>query len=167
MADGKIFIDSLREPDGGLTQPAIKKIIPYGDDFLFVNRITKLSARDAEAEYYINPNLRFLRSHFVNFSLMPGVLISEGFAQAGTVLIRYNLSEPEGKDILVCRVEAARFKLPAFPGDTLTYKINLKNLGSRAARLAGEVSKDSCEIASFSIVLSIVDRKQFQLTQQS
>ena len=162
MASGKIFIDSLRESDGSLSQDAIKKIIPYGDNFLFVNRITKLSANEAEAEYYIHPDLDFLGSHFVGFAIMPGVLISEGFAQTGTVLIRYNLPDSKNKDILVCRVNDIRFTYPAFPKDTLLYKVHLKTLGSRAARLAGEVCKENRKIASFSVILSIVDRKLFK-----
>ena len=161
MADGKAFIDSLRDAGGGFSRGAIKKIIPYGDNFLFVDRITTISAKYTEAEYYINPNLCFLSSHFVNFALMPGVLISEGFAQAGTVLIRYNLTNSQPRDILVCRVEDARFSTPAFPGDTLTYKVHLKTLGSRAARLEGDVDKKNHKIASFSVVLSIVDRKRY------
>lgn len=159
MDNGKVFIDSLMDSDGGLSQTAIKKIIPYDDDFLFVTRIRKLSTKEVEAEYYIQPKLIYLKSHFVGFPIMPGVLISEGFAQAGTILIRYNLKNSIEKDILVCKVEEGRFSSPAFPGETLIYKVDLKTLGSRAARLAGQVLKDNHKIATFSVVLSIVDRK--------
>ena len=165
MNNGKLFIDSLLDSDNGLTQSAIKMIIPYDDDFLFVSRIRSLSTTDVEAEYYIGPDLIYLRSHFVGFPIMPGVLISEGFAQAGTILIRYNLKDTNEKDILVCKVEEGRFSHPAFPGETLVYQVHLKTLGTRAARLVGQVLKENRKIATFSVVLSIVDRTSFQKMQ--
>ena len=43
--------------------------------------------------------------------------MGEGMAQAGTLLVRYNLDEHEKYDILAFQIESARFPGPAQPGD--------------------------------------------------
>ena len=42
MVDGKKRIDRLRGAGGGLDREAVRTILPYGDDFLFVDRVARL-----------------------------------------------------------------------------------------------------------------------------
>jgi 3-hydroxymyristoyl/3-hydroxydecanoyl-(acyl carrier protein) dehydratase len=162
MTSGYELIHNLQAIDGSLNLSAIKKIIPYSDKFLFVDSIKKIEPQSIEANYYIKPDLEFLASHFVDFPVMPGALITEGFAQAGTVLIRYNLEAPEDKDILICKVEDARFLRPCFSGMSINYAVKLKTLGSHAARIAGNVYENDLLLSSFVLVLAIVNRSEFR-----
>ncbi len=159
MADAPSLIDDLRDAEGGLDRDAIKQIIPYGDAFLFVDSVTALTKSEVEACYDVVAGSAYLEAHFRDFPIMPGVLISEGCAQAGTILIRYNLdASQQAKDLFVARVEDARFFRPVFPGARLRYCLTLKTLGSRAARLVGEARVGDAIVAKYKIVMAIMDR---------
>ncbi len=159
---GKAPIDGLRDPDGGLSREAIKRILPYGEDFLFLDRVSTLSAEEIEASYRIPDDSPILRAHFADFPIMPAALLAEGCAQAGTLLVRYNLPEQQEKEIIGLQIESARFLSPARPGDTLSYHARLANIDSRAARVEGRVRIGERSVARSRMVLGIVDRAAFR-----
>ncbi len=158
MADPAI--EALRDAEGCLDRAAVQSILPYGDDFLFVDQVTGLTEDEIQASHLIDPTSPFLRSHFRGLPLMPGVLVGEGMAQAGTLLVRYRLDQPGDKDILAFQIEGARFSSPAQPGDRLDYRVRLLNLRRRVARLEGEAHVGQREICRARIVLGIVERTE-------
>ena len=93
---------------------------------------------------------------------MPGVLVGEGMAQAGTFMVRYNLDHHEDKDILAFQIESARFPGPAQPGDRLDYQVRLLKLRSRVARLEGEALVGERQVCKARIVLGIIDRNDLR-----
>lgn len=162
MADGRSLIDPLRHPDGSLDRSAIRKILPYGEDFLFVDRVTRLSQDEVEAWYHIPTDAPFIRAHFLGLPLMPGALIGEAMAQAGTLLIRYNLEAPHNRDVVALQVEKMRFLEPALPGDNLRFHVNLRTMNRRAARLEGEVRVGERLVSKGRIVVGILEREAFR-----
>lgn len=162
MPDGRELIDSLKGADGRLDRQALRTILPYGDDFLFVDSVTRLTDREVDATFRIPPDSPYVRSHFVGLPLMPGALICEGVAQAGTIIVRYNLESPADKDILAFQVESARFPSAARPGDSLRYRVRLLTMSSRAARLEGEAEVDDRVVCKARVVVGITDRKALE-----
>ena len=162
MPDGRELIDSLKGADGRLDRQALRTILPYGDDFLFVDSVTRLTDREVDATFRIPPDSPYVRSHFVGLPLMPGALICEGVAQAGTIIVRYNLESPADKDILAFQVESARFPSAARPGDSLRYRVRVLTMSSRAARLEGEAEVDDRVVCKARVVVGITDRKALE-----
>ena len=159
MADGKARIDRLRGEDGGLDRQAIRSILPYGDDFLFVNRVTHLSERQVETCFRIPTRASYLDGHFRGLPIMPGALMSEAFAQAGAILVRYNLESTEAVDVVGHHVESARFLSLALPGDLLRFRVRLKTLSRRAARLEGGARVGEREVGRMRVVVAIMPRE--------
>ena len=159
MADPHLAIDRLRGSDGGLDRRTLLQILPYGEEFLFVDRVTRLEEAELEAVFEIPTSAPFIEAHFVGLPLMPGVLIGEGMAQAGTVLVRYNLEDHASKDLLAFQIENARFLAPAVPGDTLIYRVKLTKMHHRAARLEGEAFVGGQRVCKARLVLAIVARQ--------
>ncbi len=159
---GKTIIDGLRSHDGSLSRDAIIRAIPYNESFLFIDRITHLDEKSVVAELDVHADLPYLRGHFVDFPVMPGALMAEGVGQAGSLLIRYNLENPATKDILICRIEDARFKSHVVPGSTLTYQVTLGSMNRALARLSGEASIGARKIALFKMIVAIVDKETFR-----
>jgi 3-hydroxyacyl-[acyl-carrier-protein] dehydratase len=159
MADGKRRIDRLRGADGGLDRHAIRSILPYGDDFLFVDRAPRLSEREIETCFRIPARAPYLDGHFRGLPVMPGALMSEAFAQAGAILVRYNLESPEAIDIVGHHVESARFLSLALPGDLLQFNVRLETLSRRAARLAGGAWVGEREVGRMRVVVAIMPRQ--------
>lgn len=94
---------------------------------------------------------------------MPGVLIGEGMAQAGTLVVRYNLENHQTHDILAFQIESARFTRPARPGDHLQYRVRLIKLRRYVAKLEGEVLVGGREICKARMVLAIIERDKLRL----
>ena len=155
-------IDSRRDSSGRLDRAALRSILPYGDDFLFVDSVTRLTDREVDATFRIPPDSPYVRAHFVGLPLMPGALICEGLAQAGTIIVRYNLESPADKDILAFQVESARFPSAARPGDSLRYQVRLLTMSHRAARLEGEAEVDDRVVCKARLVVGIMDREALE-----
>lgn len=162
MAEGAAAIDELRDTEGRLDRAAIRAILPYGSDFLFVDEITKLTTTEVEAHYTVPADASYIRAHFEGLPIMPGVLVGEGMAQAGTLLVRYNLEEHADKDILAFQIESARFPGPAQPGDRLRFLVHLVKLRSRAARLEGTAFVGEREVCKARLVLGIIERDKLR-----
>ena len=156
-------IDALRDSSGCLDRQALRSILPYGDDFLFVDRVSKLTESDIEATYTVPADSAWIRSHFEGLPIMPGALISEGMAQAATLLVRYNLDDHERMDVLAFQVDNARFSSPAAPGDTLRYRVRLLRQRGAVARLEGETGVGERLVCKADVVLAIVERDRLRL----
>jgi len=159
VPDGRERIDRLRDDDGGLSRRAIEEILPYGDDFLFVDRVSRLTEREVEASFQVPTDSAYLRAHFRGLSVMPGALIAEGLSQAATLVVRYNLAAAEATDILVYEIKNARWQLPAVPGDSLSFTARVTAMDSRAARIEGRASIDQREVCRLEVLLGIVPRR--------
>jgi len=155
-------IDACRNTDGGFDRQAIRSILPYGDDFLFVDEVTRLTEEEVEASFTIPADAPYIQAHFEGLPIMPGVLVGEGMAQAGTLMVRYNLEDHQDKDILAFQIEGARFSAPAKPGDRLQYRVRLLKLRRQIARLEGEAVIGERQICKARMVLGIVARDQLR-----
>lgn len=157
-------IDALRGPAGELDRAALLSILPYGEEFLFVDSVGSLSPESVEATFRIPEDASYLRAHFRELPVMPGALVAEGCAQTGTLLVRYNLEDHATKVVLGIQIDRARFPAPASPGETLTYTMRLRALDSRAARLEGEAHAADRRIATLRVVVGIMDEAAFRGT---
>tara|TARA_Y100000310_G_scaffold68197_1_gene63502 strand:+ start:14066 stop:14503 length:438 start_codon:yes stop_codon:yes gene_type:complete len=141
----------------------VKEIIPYGDEFLFVDRIISLDDNKIIAEKEIKDTDYFLKGHFVDFPIMPGTLVIEGIGQAGTILVRKNIENHKEKDILAYKVNDFTFKKPVFPNDKLRFEVNLKYLDGKFAIMDGKVANNKNEIVGIGMfTLAIVNKEEFR-----
>jgi 3-hydroxyacyl-[acyl-carrier-protein] dehydratase len=162
MTNGMRWIDNLRQSDGGLSHNAVRSILPYGDDFLFIEEVLSLSEKRVRASYRIPASSSFfIKAHFPHFPVMPGVLIGEGLAQAASIVVRYNLEAPMEKDVLAYEIDTALFLSPALPGDIVVFDVILEKMRANLARLSGQASVRERKIFSARISLAIVDRGGF------
>ncbi len=159
MVDPRTRIDALRDADGTLERRAVHVILPYGDDFLFVDRVNRLTETEVETCFRIPARAPYLDGHFRGLPIMPGALMSEAFAQAGAILVRYNLESPEETDIVGHHVESARFLSLALPGDLLCFRVRLETMSRRAARLAGEALVGERTVGRMRVVVAIMTRE--------
>ena len=69
-----------------LDKEQIKEIIPYAEPFLFVDGVEEIGENNITGFYQTAIDDYYFKGHFVDFPIMPGVLIVEGIAQTGTIL---------------------------------------------------------------------------------
>lgn len=155
-------IDQFKGPNGEISKENIKKIIPYGDQFLMIDRVLKLTKKEIVAEKEVRAEEEYLKGHFKGFPIMPGALIVEGLGQAATLLIRYNLKNHEQKDILAYKISGAKFFRPTFPGHTLRFEAKLIFMFKKVAFVNGNVFRKEKLVSKVKMVLAIVDKEQFR-----
>jgi 3-hydroxymyristoyl/3-hydroxydecanoyl-(acyl carrier protein) dehydratase len=151
----------------GLSKEEIKKIIPYSEPFLFVAEAEITSENEINGSLQTKPDDYYFKGHFVDFPIMPGVLIVEALAQLSTILLRKKIGDNHKNfHFLAYDIKSIQFYKPIFPGDKITLKAEVlgiypTNEKTKIARVKGQSLVDNdlkCE-ARFSV--AIVDKKEF------
>ena len=151
-----------------LNKEQIKEIIPYDDPFLWVDEVESITGNTIIGYKQTHTDDPYFKGHFVDFPIMPGVLVVEGVAQTGTILLRKIIGEGhEKKHLLAYQVRSALFFNPIFPGDKIKYKVDLLGYyGDKIANFKGEVwvgEKKTCEVR---FVVAVVDKKELEEKKQ-
>lgn len=155
-------IDKFKDDNGKISRENIKKIIPYEDPFLMVDRVLSLDKKKIIAEKDVKADEYYFKGHFKDFPIMPGALIVEGLGQAATLLIRYNIPNHEEKDVLAYKIRNAKFFRPAFPGHTLRFEAKLIFKLKMAWFVNGIVYRGDKLVSNVKMVLAVVDKDNFR-----
>jgi 3-hydroxymyristoyl/3-hydroxydecanoyl-(acyl carrier protein) dehydratase len=109
-----------------LNKEQIKEIIPYQEPFLFVDGVEEMTENEISGFYQTSKDDYYFKGHFVDFKIMPGVLIVEAMAQLSTILLRKKIGENH-KDyhFLAYDVKSCQFLKPIFPGDRIDLKAEI------------------------------------------
>jgi len=151
-----------------LNKDQIKEIIPYKEPFLWVDEVESIEGNTIIGYKYTSIKDPYFKGHFVDLPIMPGVLVVEGVAQIGTILLRKKIGKDhKKKHLLAYQVRSAFFYKPIFPGDKIRYEVKL--LGFYAYKIAnfkGEVfvgDEKKCEVR---FVVAVIDKDEFKETFQ-
>lgn len=102
-----------------LDRDAIKAIIPHREPFLLLDRVEEFVPGESCTAYLeVTPEMFWVPGHFPEYPVMPGVLIVEALAQAGSIAM-LSLEENKGKIGFFAGIDKVRFKRQVVPGDTL------------------------------------------------
>jgi len=118
----------------------IKKLLPQKEPFLFVDEILEREVgKKVVALKRISDDDFWVKSHFPDFPVMPGVLIVEALAQAS--LLIFNKSEYKLFPIFV-KIENFNFKKPVFPPNLLILKseVILKKMGFMKFKVCASIN---------------------------
>lgn len=142
----------------------IKKIIPYDDPFLWVDEIEKIEGDTIFGYKQTSPNDSHFKGHFVDFPIMPGVLVVEGLAQTGTLLLREKLGgNHQEKHILAYQVRNTLFYSPIMPGDKIKYKVRLLGTyGAKISNFVGEAYVGDALKCELRFSAAIMDKKEMK-----
>jgi 3-hydroxyacyl-[acyl-carrier-protein] dehydratase len=137
----------------------IRRILPHRYPFLLVDRIVELEAERIVGIKNVTVNEPFFSGHFPNFPVMPGVLIVEAMAQAAGVLVLRNIADRDDKLVFLVSVDAARFRKPVVPGDTLRLEMTLIKRKGSVAKMAGRATVDGVLVAEAEVMCKLEDKK--------
>ncbi|GAB5552652.1 MAG: beta-hydroxyacyl-ACP dehydratase [Saprospiraceae bacterium] len=70
----------------------IKSLLPYGPDFCFVDELEQVNEQGVIGYYRFPESAPFYDSHFPDYPVTPGVLLTETMAQIGLVALGIYLS---------------------------------------------------------------------------
>ncbi len=137
---------------------AIKRILPHRYPFLLVDKITDFEMEERIVGVKnVSVNEEFFQGHFPGYPVMPGVLIIEGMAQTGGILLLNGTDNTEGKMVFFMGIDNAKFRKPVFPGDQLVYEITMVNRRSRTCQVQGKAFVDGKLVAEADMMAAIID----------
>lgn len=150
-----------------LTKEQIKEIIPYQEPFLFVDEVEEIGENNISGFYQTSPDDYYFKGHFVDFKIMPGVLVVEALAQLSTILLRKKIGQDhKNYHFLAYDVRGTQFYKPIFPGNKIILKAEVLGIyptnSTKIAHVKGQalVNNDlKCE-ARFSV--AIINKKEFE-----
>ena len=145
-----------------LTKSDIIKLLPHREPMLLIDElidIKKLSS--ATAIMNVKKDAFYVKGHFPENPVMPGVLIVEAFGQAAAALTAHGIDKNEYEDKLVflMSVEKARFRNPVIPDCKLELKVDAIRSHGRVWKYKGEAFVDGKRMADAQWSATIVDKK--------
>ena len=139
----------------------IMKILPHRYPMLLVDRVLELEpGRRIVAIRNVTMNEEVLQGHFPGHPIVPGVLLVEGMAQAGGLLVqsRRSAAERRGKLLYFTAIDRARFRRPVVPGDQIRYEVDLIRQRGDTVKLDARVLVDGQLAAEAKLSSTVVDR---------
>ena len=154
--------NEYKNSNGEIETENIKKIIPYNEHFLFVDKVLNLTDNKIVAVKNITGKEDFLKGHFVGFPIMPGALTVEGMGQAATLLARSNIQNHQTKDVLAYKLKEVKFIAPVLPGNELKFEIDLVAQDERGAIFQGKSFVKENLVAEALLMVAVVDKAEFR-----
>lgn len=140
----------------------IIKSIPHRYPFLLIDRVKSVKYNE---EIVAIKNVTFNEPHFTGHfpdrPIMPGVLIIEAMAQAGTLMVTLQPDfKAEEKLVYFMAIDGAKFRKPVTPGDCL--EITVKKITQKGAvwKLDGVAYVDGQKVSEAKMTAMIIDKEK-------
>ena len=137
----------------------IMSVLPHRYPILLVDRVLEIEPQKRiVAIKNVTINEPIFAGHFPGRPVFPGVLLIEGMAQAGGLLLLQDIPDRSKKLIYFAGIDEAKFRRPVVPGDQVRYELEVLRLRSTFSKLASRVTVDGQLCAEAVISSAMVDR---------
>lgn len=132
--------------------------IPQRPPFLMLDGIVDETQDSVTTFKQLTGDEDWFKGHFPGNPVMPGVLMSEACFQTGAYLMaRRGEAASAGKTAVVTRIQSAKFKNMARPGDKLLITVDFVEMLANAAFMKGKVTVDGKTIMTIEFAAALVD----------
>ena len=129
--------------DFPLDRNAVMEILPHRDPMLFIESVISADETTLHAQTHVNADWPVFLGHFPEFPIMPGVLLIETVAQAGSLILGLNGVVPDGSFIGFTGVEQAKFRHAVKPGDVMDVHVELTRERRGFFKFEGRIDVDA------------------------
>lgn len=132
-----------------LSAQEVMDIIPNRYPIFFIDKVEELTPGEHIVAYKnVTINEPFFQGHFPGEPVMPGVLIVEALAQAGSIPL-LKLPDFEGQTAYLGGLNKVKFRQKVVPGDVLRLQVDIVKLKKFAGIGLGQAfvgDKKVCEV---------------------
>ena len=139
-----------------MNREELMEILPHREPMLLLDEAHAEEDGTATAHYTVRGDEFFLKGHFPDYPVVPGVILCEILAQSACVIIT---GENKKVRTLYTGISEARFRSQVRPGDTLTIKCAIDRAKGPFYFLSGSISVGDtlCMTGKFSVAVIPVD----------
>ena len=136
-----------------MNREEIMTILPHRDNMLLLDDVERKDGI-AVGHYTVRGDEFFLKGHFPDHPIVPGVILCEILAQSACVLMQDAMSE--GTLPVYTGLNHVKFRSPVKPGDTVETRCCIKRAKHPFCFAEGTVSVDGrlCVSAEFSFAVT-------------
>ena len=136
-----------------MNREEIMSILPHRDHMLLLDEVENREGT-AIGQYAVRGDEFFLKGHFPENPIVPGVILCEILAQTACVLLQDDLRE--GKLPVYTGLNNVKFRSPVRPGDTIETQCRIKRVKHPFYFAEGTVSANGrlCASAEFSFAVT-------------
>ena len=136
-----------------MNREEIMQILPHRDPMLLLDFVENKEGT-AVGQYKVRGNEFFLKGHFPNHPIVPGVILCEILAQSACVLMQDMLKE--GTYPVYTGLNQVKFRAPVKPGDIVETKCKIKRSKHPFYFAEGTVTVEGklCLSAEFSFAIT-------------
>lgn len=143
-----------------MTVEEVMDIIPNRYPIYYMDYIEELEpGKTITAVKNVTINEDFFMGHFPGNPVMPGALIIEALAQAGSVLILKS-DEFEGRTAYIGGINRAKFRQKVVPGDTLKLTFEIQKVKGSVGIADAVATVDGKKAAECEFTFIVGDKKQ-------
>src|SRR5467141_618171 len=143
-----------------LDSVGIQKILPHRPPFLMVDNILEIERlKRIVGLKSVSINESYFQGHFPGKPIMPGVLIIEGMAQTGGLLLLLEIPDRDKKLFYFAAIDEARFRRPVVPGDQLRMEVTVLKSRPNFSKVYGIASVNGEIAAEATLRCMLVDRE--------
>jgi 3-hydroxyacyl-[acyl-carrier-protein] dehydratase len=137
----------------------IQKVLPHRFPFLMIDGIVEAERlKRIVAVKNVTINEAHFQGHFPGQPVMPGVLILEGMAQAGGLLLLLEIPDGEKKLLYLAAVDGVRFRRPVVPGDQMRIEVKVLNWRGDFCKIEGKATVNGQLVAEATLMCKMIDR---------
>ncbi|HLK04406.1 MAG TPA: 3-hydroxyacyl-ACP dehydratase FabZ [Candidatus Acidoferrum sp.] len=138
----------------------IQKYLPHRYPFLMIDGVVEMERlKRIVAIKNVTINEAHFQGHFPGRPVMPGVLIIEGMAQAGGLLLLQEIPDRENKLLFLAAVDGVRFRRPVLPGHQLRIEVNVLAWRGDFCKIEGKGLVDGQLAAEATLMCKMIDRE--------
>jgi 3-hydroxyacyl-[acyl-carrier-protein] dehydratase len=143
-----------------LDNAGIQKILPHRYPFLLVDTVLEIEPlKRIVSLKNVSISEPFFQGHFPGKPVMPGVLIIEGMAQTGGLLLLPDVPDRDRKLFYLAAVDEARFRRPVVPGDQLRIEVTVLKWKGKFCKLQAVATVNGDVAADATLRCMLVDRE--------
>jgi 3-hydroxyacyl-[acyl-carrier-protein] dehydratase len=123
----------------------VQDLIPHRPPFLFVDEIVSETDDGLVARRTWRAEEDFYKGHYPGAPITPGVLLCEAVFQAAACYLSSKAlaagAKPGAGVPLIAKINEVRFRMPVYPGDTVTMEVKKREAMGGFTMLSGTMKK--------------------------